>query len=205
MAAVPRPDLRTVRGVELIRVGRWKISTGVWNVTAADLHAAVAARAAGVGRTPIVKIGHVDPRYDGDPALGQIANLKIVDDGQTLVGDLVNVPAAIAAAMRTAWPQRSVEAFTNYEAADGSRHALVLDAVALLGATAAGIPTLRGLDDVVQLYSGGRHAAAGRGQLVRASVGRSAPTPAQRTAVRAAASRRRARRAQSVIDSLEGK
>ncbi|WP_196249944.1 hypothetical protein [Rhodococcoides fascians] len=149
-------------------------------------------------------MGHTDPRYDGEPALGTIANLRIVDNGQTLVGDLVNVPAAIAAAMRTAWPQRSVEAFTNYEAADGSRHALVLDGVALLGATAAGIPTLRGLDDVVQLYSGGRHAAA-RGQLVRASIGRAAPTPAQRTAVRVAASRRRARRAQSVLDTLEGK
>ncbi|OZF44275.1 hypothetical protein [Rhodococcus sp. 14-2470-1a] len=201
---MPRPDLRTVRGVELIRVGRWEISTGVWVVTPADLHAAVAARAAGVGRTPVVKVGHTDPRYDGEPALGTIANLRIVDNGQTLVGDLVNVPAAIAAAMRTAWPQRSVEAFTNYEAADGSRHALVLDGVALLGATAAGIPTLRGLDDVVQLYSGGRHAAA-RGQLVRASIGRAAPTPAQRTAVRVAASRRRARRAQSVLDTLEGK
>lgn len=201
---MPRPDLRTVRGVELIRVGRWDISTGTWNVTPADLRAAVAARAAGVGRTPIVKIGHTDPRYDGEPALGQIANLRIVDDGNTLVGDLVNVPAPVAAAMKTAWPQRSVEAITGYVAADGSRHALVLDAVALLGATAAGIPTLRGLDDVVELYSGGRHAAA-RGQLVRASVGRPAPTPAQRTAVRVAASRRRARRAQSVLNQLEGK
>ena len=32
-------NLRTIRGVELVRVGTWEISTGVWTVTADDLRA----------------------------------------------------------------------------------------------------------------------------------------------------------------------
>ena len=73
-------DLRTIPGVELIRCGVWDLSTGPWTVTPADLVAAVAAHRAGVLRKPVVKIGHLDERFDGEPALGHLDNLTIVDE-----------------------------------------------------------------------------------------------------------------------------
>ena len=46
----PTPDLRTIPGVELVRVGRWEASTGEWSPTADDLAAAVEAHRAGILR-----------------------------------------------------------------------------------------------------------------------------------------------------------
>ncbi|WP_194786667.1 hypothetical protein [Mycobacteroides abscessus] len=146
------PDLRTVRGVELVKVGSWEISTGTWTVTAADLKAAVAAHAAGVLRKPVIKLGHQGPMRDAAPALGHVDGLRLTDDGQTLVGDLINVPARLAAVLASAYPDRSVEALIDYQDTDGTVWPLVLSALSLLGATAPGIDTLRSLQDVTDLY-----------------------------------------------------
>lgn len=141
-------NLRTIRGVELIRVGTWAIASGEWTVTPDDLAAAVAAHRAGVLRKPVLKIGHTDPRFDGGPALGRIDNLRLTDGGATLVGDFVDVPAAIASLLPHSYPSRSVEALVDYTAPDGTVWPLVLTAVALLGQTAPGIDTLADLTDV---------------------------------------------------------
>ncbi|SKT71303.1 Uncharacterised protein [Mycobacteroides abscessus subsp. abscessus] len=146
------PDLRTIRGVELVKVGSWEISTGTWTVTAADLQAAVAAHAAGVLRKPVIKLGHQGPMRDAAPALGHVDGLRLTDDGQTLVGDLVNVPARLAAVLASAYPDRSVEALIDYQDTDGTVWPLVLSALSLLGATAPGIDTLHSLQDVTDLY-----------------------------------------------------
>lgn len=146
MTAVP--NLRTIRGVELIRAGTWQISTGEWTVTADDLAAAIAAHRAGVLRKPVLKIGHTDPRFDGSPALGRIDNLRLTDGGATLVGDFVDVPAAVASLLPHSYPSRSVEALIDYTAPDGTVWPLVLTAVALLGQTAPGIETLADLTDL---------------------------------------------------------
>ncbi|WP_079674271.1 hypothetical protein [Mycobacteroides abscessus] len=146
------PDLRTIRGVELVKAGSWEISTGTWTVTAADLQAAVAAHAAGVLRKPVIKLGHAGPMRDAAPALGHVDGLRLIDDGQTLVGDLVNVPARLAAVLASAYPDRSVEALIDYQDTDGTVWPLVLSALSLLGATAPGIDTLRSLQDVTDLY-----------------------------------------------------
>lgn len=146
------PDLRTIRGVELVKVGSWEISTGTWTVTAADLQAAVAAHAAGVLRKPVIKLGHQGPMRDAAPALGHVDNLQLTDDGHTLVGDLINLPARLAAVMASAYPDRSVEALIDYQDGDGTVWPLVLSALSLLGATAPGIDTLRSLQDVTDLY-----------------------------------------------------
>lgn len=146
------PDLRTIRGVELVKVGSWEISTGTWTVTAADLQAAVAAHAAGVLRKPVIKLGHQGPMRDAAPALGHVDGLRLTDDGQTLVGDLVNVPARLAAVLASAYPDRSVEALIDYQDTEGTVWPLVLSALSLLGATAPGIDTLRSLQDVTDLY-----------------------------------------------------
>ena len=141
-------DTRTVRDVELAKVGSWEISTGDWAVTRADLQSAVDAHRAGVLRKPIVKLGHTDARFDGEPAFGYIDDLRLADSGNTLIGDLV-LPAWLAAAAPMHYPDRSVEALQGYQAPDGRRWPLVLTAVALLGATAPGIDTLASLQDLV--------------------------------------------------------
>lgn len=143
------PNVRTIRNVELIRAGTWQISTGEWTVTPADLTAAVAAHNAGVLRKPVLKIGHTDPRFDGGPALGRIDNLRVTDGGHALVGDFVDVPAAIASLLPHSYPSRSVEALIDYTAPDGRVWPLVLTAVALLGEVAPGISNLA---DVADLY-----------------------------------------------------
>jgi hypothetical protein len=156
-----RPNVRTIRGVELIRAGTWQIKTGEWTVTPQHLAAAVEAHRAGILRKPVVRLGHDGPMRDAAPALGYVDNLRLADAGNTLIGDLVNVPKGVADLLPHAYPDRSVEAATDYEA-EGRVWPLVLTGLALLGATAPGV-TLRSLQDVAALYdvplaasSGGR-------------------------------------------------
>ncbi|MDO3315710.1 hypothetical protein P5V96_21185 [Mycobacteroides abscessus subsp. abscessus] len=195
------PDLRTIRGVELVKVGSWEISTGTWAVTTADLQAAVAAHAAGVLRKPVIKLGHAGPMRDAAPALGHVDGLRLTDDGQTLVGDLVNVPARLAAVLASAYPDRSVEALIDYQDTDGTVWPLVLSALSLLGATAPGIDTLRSLQDVTDLYgvAASRRIALATGQFrVNPEMGPGAETRARAVAV-AAARRRRNHRTSNTI------
>ncbi|QNI06500.1 hypothetical protein GAN17_09465 [Mycobacterium kubicae] len=170
------PDLRTIPGVELVKVGRWEVSTGVFRVTKADLRSAVEAHQAGVLRKPVIKIGHDGDERDTDPALGYVDNLRLTDDGNTLVGDFVNIPAKLAALIPLAYPSRSIEGKVDYYQQSADRTwPLIIDAVALLGATAPGISELKSLEAVGDLYG----VAAAHSQAV---------------AVAAAARRRRANR-----------
>jgi hypothetical protein len=141
-------DLQTITGVELVKVGTWQISTGDWTVTPQDLASAVDAHSAGVLRKPVLKVGHDDPRFDGGPALGRVDNLRLADNGDTLVGDFIDMPKAVAALVPRAWPDRSVEALIDYEAPDGTVWPLVLTAVALLGEVAPGVSTLAGISEL---------------------------------------------------------
>lgn len=182
-------DLRTVRNVELIRCGTWNISTGPWTVTPEHLRSAIAAHEAGALRKAILKIGHEDPRFDGSPALGHLDNLRLTDNGQTLSGDFVGVPTRLASVLASAYPDRSIEGIHEFTAADGTTFPFVLTAVALLGATAPGIDTLRSLQDVTDLYG----IAAKRITLPVKAAGRQTD-PHSRIVTIAAARRRRAYR-----------
>ncbi|QUD82093.1 hypothetical protein J8M97_20515 [Gordonia polyisoprenivorans] len=175
------PDTRTLHGVELVKVGSWEISTGDWTVTAEDLRSAVDAHHAGVLRKPVVKLGHIDERFDGEPSLGYVDNLRLADNGHTLVGDLV-LPTWLAAAAPMHYPDRSVEGLVGYEAPDGRRWPLVLAAVSLLGATAPGIENLESLQALV--------AAAHRGHADLVTL-RPRTAADHRTTVLVAAARRR--------------
>lgn len=197
-------DLRTIPGVELVKTGRWEISTGTWEVTPELLAAAKASHDSGTIPRPIIKLGHVDARFDGEPALGYVDNLQIADDGNTLVGDLVGVPAWLATIAASAYPNRSVEAVHDLEY-EGATHPLVLTAVALLGVTKPGISTLTSLADVRELFdvaaSAGTHVTitlAGKGN----ELDERTLTPRQRVMVRAAAARRRHRAAQQIIAAI---
>lgn len=149
------PALARRDGVELVRTGRWAISSGTWEPKPQDLIAAVAALNCPAVRRPIIKIGHSDPRFrpgDGEPALGWIDNLRLADGGHTLVGDYVGVPAWLDTVMASAYPDRSVEGEYRFQCQLGHRHPFVLTAVSLLGVTPPGVGTLKSLQDVQDLY-----------------------------------------------------
>lgn len=181
------PDLRTLRGIELVKAGTWQISTGEWTVTPADLRSAITAHAAGVLRKPVIKLGHT-AMADAGPALGYVDNLRLADAGNTLIGDFVNVPAAVAKLLPHAYPDRSVEALTDYEdPATGQVWPLVLTACALLGDREPGIETLRSLQDVAALYG----VAAARRLTIAASAFHPESAAARARARAVAAARRR--------------
>lgn len=145
------PDVVTIPNVELVKVGTHEISSGTWEVSRQDLADAVAASKAGVVRDPVLKLGHAGPMGDGAPALGRIRNLRLSQGGDVLIGDYTDVPRALAAVIGNAWPQRSVEGFTGFVAADGRRFGFVVTAVALLGAVMPGVDGLADVPDVAAL------------------------------------------------------
>ena len=143
-------DLVTIAGVELVAVGvEWPASTGLVTFTAEDLAAAVAAQDDPHLRTPVVKLGHTDPRFDGEPAVGRVEHLRLSADGMTMLGDLVGVPAWLAEVIESAYPSRSVEGAFNVRTAGGTRHRFIVEGLALLGVAK---PALEHLADVKALY-----------------------------------------------------
>lgn len=145
-------NLVTVRDIELMRAGKWNLSTGEWECTSKEIEAAIDAHNKGLLRKPVIRLGHNDPRFTGDPAVGWLDNLRASDDGQALIGDMVGVPEWIAEILPSAYPSRSIEGLYDYTAPDGSEHEFVLTGLALLGATRPGVESLQSLQDVARLY-----------------------------------------------------
>lgn len=157
MVEVPAaPALATVPGVELASVGYWDLSNAIdWHPSAADLAAAVTALDCPAVRRPVLKFGHTGEPGEGDPAIGVIDDLRLTEDGQTLVGDFVGVPAWLAdaddegrAVIASAYPDRSGEFQRDYVCQLGHTHPFVVHAVALLGVVRPGIGTLESLYDL---------------------------------------------------------
>lgn len=157
-------ELVTIRDVELTRTGRWATSTGVFDFTREDFTAAMAAALDPEVWEAPVKIGHTDPRFgsddasmesmDGDPALGWVENLRIRDDGpgrSTLIGDLVDVPAALASIIPKAYKRRSIELAFGVRTPSGRSYKAAVVGLALLGVQA---PAVAGLADVLKMYAG---------------------------------------------------
>jgi 2'-5' RNA ligase len=172
------PPLVDIYGVELIHTGAWPAGGipdgGLWNATLDDLHQAVAALDCPSVRRPIIKIGHTDPRFDGEPAVGFIDALRVEND-QVLVGDYRGLPAWLAAknesgssVLASAWPDRSIEGQYGYRCQIGHVHPFVLTAVALLGVAPPAVGVLESLQDVAQLF--GVQAAGQSGRLVTATI-----------------------------------
>lgn len=139
--------LKRRTGVELIKTGRWAISTGTWTPTPDDLAAAVEAARCPAVRNPIIKLGHTDSRFDGEPALGWFENLRLTDGGHTLVADQVTLPW-LHDVQAAAYPDRSVEGNYKHRCTEGHEHPFALTAVALLGVTPPGVKTLRSVQDL---------------------------------------------------------
>lgn len=146
------PALGTVPSVELARTGRWALSTGEWNPKAEDFIAAVAALNCPAVKPPRIRLGHIDPRFDGEPAVGSIANLRVEAGGHSLVGDLSGLPGWLPKVIAAAYPDRSIEGVYGHVCALGHTHPFVLTGLALLGVTPPGVGTLRSIEDVGELY-----------------------------------------------------
>ncbi len=144
---MPDADLARRDGVELVKTGRWEAQSGTWEPTPEDLAAAVEAQSCPAIRRPIVKLGHVDSRFDGEPALGWFENLRVADGGHTLVGDQVTLPW-LSSVQAAAYPSRSVEGNYRHRCSEGHTHRFVLTAVALLGVTPPAVKTIRNLNDL---------------------------------------------------------
>ncbi|AMJ43680.1 phage protease [Corynebacterium stationis] len=147
-----RPILRDVPDVELLRVGDWPLSTGTCTFTTEDLAAAVHASQSPAVSRPVIKLGHTDPRFDGEPAVGFVDNLRLASDGSALVGDLRGVPGWLADIMPSAYPNRSIEGAFNYRDQTGTVHDFALTGLALLGVSPPAVGTLAQLRDVAALY-----------------------------------------------------
>lgn len=151
-ASPATPALATIRNVELARVGSWALSSGQWDPKPQDFAAAVAALNCPAVRAARIRLGHVDPRFDGEPAVGAVANLRVESGGHSLVGDLDKVPGWLPKVISAAYPDRSVEGIYDSTCQLGHRHPFVLTGLALLGVTAPGVGTLRSIEDVGDMF-----------------------------------------------------
>lgn len=147
-----RPLVTTIPDVELCEVGTWNLASGVTTFTTSDFESSIAAQDDPFIRTPKIKVGHTDPRFDGEPTFGKIDNMRLSADKQTLIGDLVGVPTWMADIMPYAWPQRSIEGQWEVKTAAGKTHHFVITGLALLGDTDPGVETL---EDLKTLWENG--------------------------------------------------
>ena len=164
-SVVQMPQLVTVPDVEIVAAGTWDLSTGPATFTTEDLAAAIqAAQCPAVG-SPILKLGHIDPRFDGEPAVGRVTNLRITSSGSKITGDLAGMPAWLGDVLPSAYPNRSIEGSYNFRCSVGHVHPFVITALALLGVTPPGVGVLSNLGDIAGLY--GVAASGGEGPLWR--------------------------------------
>lgn len=135
--------------VELARPGSWKLKTGPVTFTEAMLRDAADFFEASGGQAVPVKLGHDDPRFDGDPTFGSLTNVRYTEDarGPVLMGDVVDMPGWLAAAAPQRWPNRSIEGWQNFEY-EGRTYSLVLSGLAFLGVTPPGVRNIQSLSDM---------------------------------------------------------
>lgn len=156
-----KPLLTTVPNVQIIKTGiEYPLSTGPATFTAEDLASAVNAQTDPAVPQPRIWIGHPDDkrihgeRYpgppSGEPAVGKVTEMRLVEDGHCIVGDLTGVPIWLGNIMASAFPSRSIEGRFNITTPTGHHHRLVISGLALLGVTWPGIMTI---EDIPALYT----------------------------------------------------
>jgi len=128
------------------------------------------------GERVALGFGHLDSRFDGEPAFGWVSNVRYAEDatGPVLLGDLVDLDDWVAAAAPKYWPKRSVEGVKGVTF-NGREYGLALTRLALLGATPPGIPVLKSLSDVRALVAAS--VAATGGEWIAASAPETSPDP----------------------------
>lgn len=148
----------TIPDVEVLKVGNWTSSnSGRVAITDDDLASIVAAaRDMEIDRAPL-KVGHVDPRFDGEPALGWLENVRA--ENGVLKADIHGAPAKMEALLRSAFRRRSAEINWQVKTPSGKQYRASLAGLALLGVQ---IPAVKGLADVLTRYSSPEHESASR-------------------------------------------
>lgn len=168
--------LSTIPRVPLVKTGSYDLMSGPVVFTETHLLAAVAATRDPAVRAPVLKFGHEEQQLTQQPSIGRVTNLDYDPETQTLYGDFEGVPDWLARIMPIAYPDRSVEGWTEFVSATGRKHPFVLMAVSLLGEDPPGVSTL---EDLYELFYGAPVAASGEGIKVvikGASMGEIAAT-----------------------------
>lgn len=131
----PEVELTTVEGIELVSVGMdWPGLGKPTTITEENVKDAAEAANHKLFTNPRFGLGHEEDLGDREPAFGTYTNVRVSDNGQTLLGDLTAVPVWVAKMLPAAYPGRSIEGRYNQKLADGSRnYSLVIDAVKMLG------------------------------------------------------------------------
>lgn len=164
------PATVTIPAVELVKTGTWAASTGVVTVAPEDLADMVAAQGdTDIDRAPL-KLGHtgaLSALGDSEPALGWVTNLRLADDGNTLLGDLTDVPAGMEQPIKAGFKRRSVEIAWGVKTAAGNTYRAVIDGLALLGVQA---PAVKGLADIEALYAPSKTAASAGAEVTSTSA-----------------------------------
>lgn len=159
--AVPQAvALKGIPDVELVAVGSWKASTGPVTITDDDVNQAVSALDCPGIHNPVLKLGHDEPdpdgqhiRWDGEPAVGWVSNMRLSSNGAKVLGDYTGVPAWLVDVMPSAYPQRSVEIQRDFLCQIGHVHPFVITAVSLLGVFPPAVGVIKSLNDVQALYT----------------------------------------------------
>lgn len=180
------PVLGHVEGVQLVAAGSWPASTGPVTFTADDLASAVAALECPAVRRPVLKAGHGGLHGVGEPALGYVANLRLSEEGQVLVGDYRGMPGWLTAVddngqsvLASAYPDRSIEGEFGYRCTLGHEHPFVIQAVALLGVEQPAVGTLQSLQELYGVVAAATPSTGGRLVAVRASARQETAVPQQ--------------------------
>ncbi len=159
------PEYVVVPDVELVTVGTWH-GTPTTTFTLEDLvDMLVAANDDPLITAARVKLGHdrwqlhpegavalgdYDPFWGGEPAFGSVRDLRLDEDGVRLIGDFHEVPAWLADALPSAWPNRSIEWRNDVETEGGRRYSRVLTAVALLGVRLQAVSDLADIQRILE-------------------------------------------------------
>jgi hypothetical protein len=166
--------LKTIKNVPIVSTGTYKLGSGETTFTKDHLASAVLAASDPTVRAPRIKIGHEDKRFpagDGQPAAGSVRNMALDAKGETIIGDLVDVPDWLAAKIHSAYPARSIEGGFNYSAPSGHDYKLVISNLSLLGETWPGVTSMDDLREVME-RNGEIEPVAAEGAPIEFSKGR---------------------------------
>lgn len=145
----PGPGRVSFPDIVITRAGTYQSQAGgEVVVTPEDLASMVEAEATGVMDAAAVKPGHFDPRFDGEPAMGWMQNLRLSADKQSLLADIADVPAPLVGLIRDGYRRRSIEFDRNVTGRDGKVYKAVATGLALLGMKRPAVSGLGGLSRV---------------------------------------------------------
>lgn len=148
---MPPPILVTVPNVPICATGiEYPLSSGPATFIEEDLMDAVQSQDDPAIHSPRLKLGHIDPRFNGPefdatPAFGKAVNMRLAENNQLLMSDWAGIPKWLADIMPIAYPNRSIEGNMEVETVTGHKWNLCIWRIALLGVQIPGVSVLEDL------------------------------------------------------------